>query len=295
MHFFSDFGGIFGCSDVSAFPKSDLHHGQPLNLAYVHQFMGLNKTHLGHFINQLTMASTLYGYSTDEASKMAQNLNYKFNVRCAPADADGQLNSLCQAPVGQCDNAVPSIDCAAYDNLRPEIGTSTPSSSSSSSLSGGAIAGIVIGAVVAVLLAVGGFLFWRRRRNNKNNNKSTPDPQQSQPPQMEHVFNDDGHGGYLSPSHPSYTPTNASLHHTSYAGTVSPSMMTFRDSHFDGGKVELDAASPPGSPFSVPPHSPKPLGEIAEMRGSDVPPGYGSSPPPAETDKEHVEGRQELH
>jgi hypothetical protein len=214
-HFFAAFGFIFGCTLVQDFPKTN-ESGGPISLAYVHKFMNLNQTDLGHFIDQLTTSSKYFGFSDTDAETLSTYMNAKYNVRCAPP-VNGQLNSLCQAP--ECPLAAPSPDCAAYANLGPSgIGngtgpaqtqapsaptsptTSTTSTtltstssisptaiSDSSKLSSGAIAGIVIGSAAVVLIAVGLLLFFLRR-------PATPQIIPVSYPV----------GGYSSPSHPSY-------------------------------------------------------------------------------------------
>lgn len=119
-HFFLAFSKIFGCSDPPAPPPSSSHSSGPLSLAYVHKYMDLNYTDLGHFINQLSKATANYGFSDQDSQTLNTDLNGMYNVRCAPPvtsnSAQGpQLLSLCQADT--CPLAVPNADCAAYVNL----------------------------------------------------------------------------------------------------------------------------------------------------------------------------------
>ncbi|CAD6581989.1 MAG: hypothetical protein ASARMPRED_000751 [Alectoria sarmentosa] len=119
-HFFEAFSNIFGCSDPPAQPPSSSGSSSSLSLAYVHKYMNLNYTDLGHFINQLSMATTNYGFSDQDSQTLNTDLNGLYNVRCAPPvtehSAQGpQLLSLCQADT--CPLAVPDADCAAYVNL----------------------------------------------------------------------------------------------------------------------------------------------------------------------------------
>lgn len=117
-HFFQSFSNIFGCSDPPPPPPSSSNG--PLSLAYVHKYMNLNYTDLGHFINQLRMATTNFGFSDQDSQTLSTDLNGMYNVRCAPPVTENpalgpQLLSLCQADT--CPLAVPNADCAAYVNL----------------------------------------------------------------------------------------------------------------------------------------------------------------------------------
>lgn len=119
-HFFQAFSHIFGCSDPPEPAPSTSGSNSPLSLAYVHKYMNLNYTDLGHFINQLSMATANYGFSDQDSQTLSTDLNGMYNVRCAPpvteSAAQGpQLLSLCQADT--CPLAVPNADCAAYVNL----------------------------------------------------------------------------------------------------------------------------------------------------------------------------------
>jgi hypothetical protein len=103
--------------------------------------MDLNSTDIGHFIDQLSQACIYFGFSTEDATTLATNLNSQYNVACAPPITINQsqgpeLLSLCQDTTtpGACPLAEPSPDCAAYLNLQPGgLGNSSSSSSSDSS------------------------------------------------------------------------------------------------------------------------------------------------------------------
>ncbi|KAI1189782.1 hypothetical protein F5B17DRAFT_438681 [Nemania serpens] len=274
-HFYSAFGRIFGCTLTSGFPKAN-DSGAPIPPAYVHKFMNLNQTHLGHFIDQLIMSSRYYGFSEEDASTLNTFLNSRYNVRCAPP-IDGQLYSICQAP--ECPLAAPSPDCDAYVNIGPgdnstgSGGSDTPTSStvptsstqpttsppssttattdnSGPALSSGAIAGIAIGGAAVVLLALGLWLYHRRQKTKTQQMVSVPYP---------------GGSGHLSPApgyhyQASYTPALGP--HTSYTPSSAP-----RDSHITHGsfyepkqpEAELGVSTPVVS------HSPSMNPMIAEM------------------------------
>ncbi|KFY94949.1 hypothetical protein V498_03627 [Pseudogymnoascus sp. VKM F-4517 (FW-2822)] len=187
-HFYTAFAKIFGCSQP---PISPTAGGFP-NPAYVHKFMSLNFTEIGHFINQLTLSCEFNGFSTTDAQSLALLMNSRYNTRCAPAYSLNpqeaiQLFSICQDPT--CPLAVPNSDCDAYVNITAQgVSSSSPSdtspsdpansssppsdASSSKSLSTGGIAGVVIGGVALLALIAAAILYFRRKRRPK-----TPPPQ----------------------------------------------------------------------------------------------------------------------
>ena len=122
-HFFTAFSHVFGCSfPIKPPPTGETGGSQKLSLAYVHKYMDLNYTCLGHFINQLGHSAAYFGFSQQDSQTFVTNLNSQFNVRCSPPitvnPAQGpQLLSLCQHE--SCPLAAPSPDCAAYANLQP--------------------------------------------------------------------------------------------------------------------------------------------------------------------------------
>jgi hypothetical protein len=84
--------------------------------------MGLNQTHLGHFINQLTLSAVHFGFSEQDSNTLESQMNARYNVRCSPGitlnpQFGPQLFSLCQAE--SCPLAAPVADCEAYANLQP--------------------------------------------------------------------------------------------------------------------------------------------------------------------------------
>jgi hypothetical protein len=136
-HFFNAFAHIFGCTLPPPPPPST---GGPLSLAYVHKFMNLNYTDLGHFIDQLTRSAEHFGFTDEDGLTFNTQMNTLYNVRCAPPitlnQAQGpQLLSLCQNPT--CPLAEPNADCAAYVNLTANglVGSSASAAPSSTSMS----------------------------------------------------------------------------------------------------------------------------------------------------------------
>ncbi|OBT96406.2 hypothetical protein VE01_05647 [Pseudogymnoascus verrucosus] len=237
-HFYTAFAYIFGCSNPPASPTT----GRPPNPAYVHKFMSLNFTEIGHFINQLTLSSEYYGFSTTDAQSLALLMNSRYNIRCAPAVSLNpkqapQLFSLCQDPT--CPLAVPNSDCEAYANLSsegPSSSSPSPSESSSSTsgpttitnsessssptespsaaatssgskgLSTGGIAGVAIGGAALLAFIIAAIFYLRRKRRPK-----TPPPQPEQP-ETRWTGNTEsfdgsqaGGKGYLSPQSENFT------------------------------------------------------------------------------------------
>ncbi|KAH8590740.1 hypothetical protein B0O99DRAFT_300270 [Bisporella sp. PMI_857] len=120
-HWLVAFSHVFDCSFPIAPAQTGNTGGSPsLSLAYVHKYMDLNHTSLGHFINQLGLAAIHYGFSQQDSDTISGNLNAQYNVRCARAvqlnpSRPPQLLSLCQDE--SCPLA-PNPDCAAYVNLK---------------------------------------------------------------------------------------------------------------------------------------------------------------------------------
>ena len=119
-HFFRAFSFVFGCTQPP--PRIKGETGAPISAAYVHKFMNLNQTHLGHFINQLTLSAVHFGFSVQDSNTLESQMNARYNVRCAPGITTNpafgpQLFSLCQNE--SCPLAAPVADCDAYTNLQP--------------------------------------------------------------------------------------------------------------------------------------------------------------------------------
>jgi hypothetical protein len=230
--------------------------------------MDLNQTHVGYFINQLTVASKYFGFSDEDAETLDTFMNARYNVRCAPA-VNGQLYSICFAE--ECPLAAPDPDCDAYNDLKPNAANNgtgptaasststtashTPSGTASSTdpassgtgtsasnptLSSGAIAGIAIGGAAVLLLAFGMWLYFRRHNTRP---KLVPVPASA--------------AGHASPasSHPYYSPGRDS--------TFAPS--AFRDSY-------MRETDNPRMAWASNPH------EIGDHRYGQMP--YGPSPSP---------------
>ncbi|RDW85948.1 hypothetical protein BP5796_04273 [Coleophoma crateriformis] len=280
-HFFSAFSHIFGCSlPQSSSSKS----GQSTSLAYVHKYMNLNYTDLGHFIDQLTLSTQHFGFSDQDAQTFSTSLNSRYNVRCAPP-LNGQLLSLCQA--SNCPLAEPSPDCNAYTDLTaegttsagasstpgptvatttytlPTLGASTsatptPSATStqkasSSTLTAGPIAGIAIGGAAVLLFIIFLIFFFRRRSKKAHIEPFTPTPVYSSPSAPSYS---NPHASYLSGStvlSPYTGPTIAEMESPGHPPPMSPELEhRFRnnaspeleDSSFTGGTPEMRQASP---------------------------------------------------
>ncbi|RFU80895.1 hypothetical protein TARUN_1312 [Trichoderma arundinaceum] len=242
-HWFVAFGFVYGCSSAPKFPRT-ADSGGPLSMAYVHKFMNLNQTHIGYFIDQLTVASKYFGFSDEDAQTLETYMNARYNVRCAPP-INGQLFSICFAD--ECPLAQPKPDCEAYENLGPngsnnvtvvtttvgpksathtlttttttsaaasatttaatggDASTNSHSDSNSIVLSSGAIAGIAIGGAAVLLLALGLLLYFRRQSTKPH---IVPVPVPS--------------GGYGSPAHGAAHAYYGSNAHTSMVSSAPP-------------------------------------------------------------------------
>lgn len=272
--FFVSFARTFGCTKPPAPPASSAAKG-PLNLAYIHKYMNLNYTQLGHFINQLTLATKHFGFSDQDSRTFNTRLNSLFNVRCAPAitlnpGGTPQLLSLCQNPT--CPLAAPAADCNAYVNLTADgipaggfattltavptatylstassaapTTTSTASSSASaapaaggSSLSTGAIAGIAVGGAAVVGIFLLAFILLRRRRRPS----SSQDPQGPPPPPST----------YTETPVPQYSYPTGKDQHASYVSNVTaPTQMSEMGSEMGSPRYMSPAPGYPGSPHS---------------------------------------------
>jgi hypothetical protein len=194
--------------------------------------MNLEYNQLSYFIKQLSIASTHFGVSPQDADTFRNSLNSRFNVRCAPGNP--QLLSLCQNPT--CPLAVPVSDCAAYVNLTANgvanssptsvalsasntaasssIGGPTsstaaaPSSGGSDKLSTGGIAGVAVGGAAIVVVAVIAIFYFLRKRRPRTPRAQEPphaaswNQQSFSSPPMSHQSGPyppkDSHVSYLS-------------------------------------------------------------------------------------------------
>lgn len=257
-HWYTAFGHIYGCTLVSSFPTTSTAGGQTMDVAYTHKFMDLNSSDVGYFIEQITVASQFYGFSSQDATTLSGSLNAKYNVRCSPA-VDGMLYSICQDT--ECPLAEPSADCDAYVNIQPTAssaassspaassatssGTTSGSDSSSSGqiLSGGDIAGISIGGAAVILLAVGLWLYYRRHHA-----KLVPVPVQQ-------------NGGQMSPAPGPYSTWSP---HTQHHASTVPSSVGLHDSYISGVSTSVGANGQPGSPGIWSQHNYKPPQEMSD-------------------------------
>lgn len=192
--------------------------------------MSLNHYQLAYFIDQLTLASEMYGFSASDAQALDTYMNSLYNVRCAPpaildsSKKGPQLLSLCQDP--SCPLAVPNSDCEAYANITADgivpsdtvatptptssLGTPTdsavPLSSNKPGLSTGGIAGVTIGSIAAISLIAAAVFYFRRNNPRKSAQEQTqqqftsPEPQidQMSPQSESNAFSPNSHWSYNS-------------------------------------------------------------------------------------------------
>ena len=223
-HWTYAFSRLFGCTQPKPLPPSTTGW---LSLAYVHKFMDLNYTEVGHFIEQLTLSSKYFGFSDQDALTLNTQMNAQYNVRCAPpvtfnAQLGPQLYSLCQD--NSCPLAQPVADCQAYENIAPTMAqnsvtstgvahstsafsiissssaSTTPmtfyaATSSSDTLSAGAIAGVAVGGAAVFLGFIALIIFFLRRRQTPKAEKA-PDAT-SNPPYYSQPYTDN-HASYMS-------------------------------------------------------------------------------------------------
>ncbi|KAL5346787.1 hypothetical protein ACLOAV_007928 [Pseudogymnoascus australis] len=273
-HFYTAFAKIFGCSHP---PISPTAGGFP-NPAYVHKFMSLNFTEIGHFINQLTLSCEFNGFSTTDAQSLALLMNSRYNTRCAPAyslnqNEAVQLFSICQDPT--CPLAVPNSDCDAYVNITAQgVSSSSPSdtspsdpansssppsdASSSKSLSTGGIAGVVIGGVALLALITAAILYFRRKRRPK-----TPPPQ----PETRWTGNSESYIGSPAGTHGFLSPQSEHFG----GGGGGPYSPDNRDSYVSHAHTSYLPKPVEMAPVEVPPvemaSPPLPQGPPAELSG----------------------------
>ncbi|CAG8953770.1 hypothetical protein HYFRA_00006661 [Hymenoscyphus fraxineus] len=229
-HWTFTFSRLFGCTQPKPLPSSESRFLSP---AYVHKYMKLNNTEVGHFIDQLTKASTHFGFSEVDRMTLSQSMNVLYNVRCSPAkevmpSLGPQLYSICQDESCPLDQPIPN--CAAYSDIQPSISksggpasstgaptstsatssttpispnnlpitSSSPSPSSAATLSPGGIAGAVIGGSFVLLSFIGLIIFLLRRRSNSHPPPpSTYNPDPSDASYASHGYNDH-HASVLS-------------------------------------------------------------------------------------------------
>jgi len=138
-HLYQYFGALLGCS-ATGFPSYQGFGSQ----AAVHRFMDLSAAEVGYFIQQVALAATSFGVSTDDVATVGKALNTIFNVRCAPPTtvipAQGaQLQSICEDET--CPLA-PMATCAAYPpTMKPAKVNSTMAGSGSGSMANGTMGG----------------------------------------------------------------------------------------------------------------------------------------------------------
>lgn len=90
--------------------------------------MDLDEHEVGYFINQVGLAATSFGVTTEDATAVGTTLNKIFGVRCAPPTVvipkeEAQLQSICVA--NTCPLS-PGDTCAAYQpTFEPAVANST--------------------------------------------------------------------------------------------------------------------------------------------------------------------------
>lgn len=82
-HLYEFFGVLLGCSlqNSTAFPS----YSGEASMYSVHEFMALDYAQVGYFIEQVGLAATSFGVSTDDAGSVGTALYNLFALRCAPA------------------------------------------------------------------------------------------------------------------------------------------------------------------------------------------------------------------
>jgi hypothetical protein len=85
-------------------------------MASAHAFMDLNPAEMGYFIQQVALAATSFGVSTEDVTAVGAALTKLFNYRCSPPtevipEMGKTLNSICQNEECPLDAMA---TCAAY-------------------------------------------------------------------------------------------------------------------------------------------------------------------------------------
>ncbi|KAF1960989.1 hypothetical protein CC80DRAFT_501232 [Byssothecium circinans] len=166
-HLYQFFGKLLGCSTYGTgdFPRYSGH-----DMASAHMFMDLDPSELGYFIQQVGLAATSFGVSTEDVTAVAGALNKLFGHKCSPAtqvipEQGKTLNSICQNAKCPLD---PMPTCAAYPSngtvkepmtmskngtaTMPATGMPSPTTSAGPQFSGGVDrVGAGLGAAVGAL------------------------------------------------------------------------------------------------------------------------------------------------
>jgi hypothetical protein len=114
-HLYQFFGKLLACSgyDTMGFPKYSGH-----DMASSHRFMDLDPSEFGYFVQQVGLAATSFGVTTDDVSAVAMALQKLFGYKCSPKatvipEMGPTLNSICQNEKCPLD---PNAQCSAYPN-----------------------------------------------------------------------------------------------------------------------------------------------------------------------------------
>ncbi|KAH7115126.1 hypothetical protein B0J11DRAFT_594361 [Dendryphion nanum] len=114
-HLYQFFGKLLGCSGYSTmgFPA---YRGRAMGPS--HAFMDLDPAEFGYFVQQVGLAATSFGVTTEDATAVGTALQTLFGYRCSPPttvipEQGMTLNSICQNSKCPLD---PMATCAAYPN-----------------------------------------------------------------------------------------------------------------------------------------------------------------------------------
>jgi len=148
------------------------YQGNP-SMSEVHRFMNLDPIEMGYFIQEVGLAATSFGVTSEDATTVGMALTNAFDYRCSPPTSLGGgapnasqsicLDSACPlAPESNCTATATSFPNGT-SGAEAATSTGTPSTGSSSggSSTGGSSDGastLIINAVGALALAAAGFV-----------------------------------------------------------------------------------------------------------------------------------------
>jgi len=151
-HLYSYFGALLGCS---AYSKEGFPAYTGFGSQYeVHKFMDLSHDEVSYFIQEVGLAATSLGVTTEDATAVGKQLDMVFNYKCAanatviPAQGPQQQsiciaddcptapNATCSAYKAQVAEPVPANDTNMYTSTRSAAPSGTAAGGSGSSASG---------------------------------------------------------------------------------------------------------------------------------------------------------------